>query len=181
MNRTTSLAMATWHRGHHAFFVLSQGLVVAFALAAEALRDGRWDEARERLELATTLLGASSATMELAAEFSAEDYADIIRPSMQPPALSVALSGMMSADHTALMRELAGLRELLELHGERLEPTVTRLRQALAELYDRHIHVCERFVEGPSLRGRSEGPAAGQVLAQLKASRLRNVPIKDKT
>lgn len=179
MSSTASLAMATWHRGHHAFFVLTQGLVVALALAAEALRDVRWGEAREYLELTTTLLDASGATMELAGDFSVEDYANVIRPSMQPPALPVALSGMMSPDHIALMRELAGLRELLELHGERLEPTVTRLHQALATLYDRHIHVCERFVDGPSLRGRSEGPSAGQVLGQLKAGRLRNVPVPD--
>ncbi len=175
MTPPTSPAIATWRRGHHAFFVLTQGLVVAFALAAEALRDGRWGRARELLELATALLDASGAAMKLAGEFSIDDYAEVIRPSMQPPALSVALSGEMSADHAALMRQLADLRTLLESHGERLEPTVTGLRRALTTLYDRHIHVCESFVAGPSLLGGSAGPPAVEVLKRIKTARLRHL------
>ncbi|HNH46278.1 MAG TPA: hypothetical protein PKY30_04545 [Myxococcota bacterium] len=151
-------ALSIWRRGHHVFFVLTQGMVMSFALSAEALRSGHWEAARGHLELAIRLMDASGTAMELAACFSAEDYEATVRPSMHPPATRAELSGMMSSDHVALMAELAGLRTQLALAQDRL--------------YDRHIHVCERFVDrAPSLKSGGATPAV-VVLERLRDRRL---------
>ena len=164
-------AMRTWRRGHHVFFVLTQGLVVTLALATEALRDGEWAQAEAHLELAITLLDASGSAMELAAEFDTADYVATIRPSMQAPALPTELSGVMSADHVALMTELAGLRTHLEIHAA---PLRARFQAAVARLYDRHIRVCERFVaDAPSLRSAGSDPdSAVHVLGRIRDRRV---------
>ena len=165
-------ALSIWRRGHHVFFVLTQGMVMSFALSAEALRSGHWEAARGHLELAIRLMDASGTAMELAACFSAEDYEATVRPSMHPPATRAELSGMMSSDHLALMAELAGLRTQLAVAQDRLGDVGPRFFAALARLYDRHIHVCERFVDrAPSLKSGGATPAV-VVLERLRDRRL---------
>lgn len=162
-----------WICGHQIFASLTQGLVVCCESLRGAIRSGAHAEARQWTSLGIQLLNGSAAAFEFTGDCSAEEYEQLIRPTMAPPHTPVCLSGLMSADHRYLAQLMRDMRPAFRSLAS-AEPELHRaFAEALACVYDRHILVCEQFVGNqPSLlsAGRTEksGPA---VIAQFKALR----------
>lgn len=172
-----------WIRGHQIFAVLTQGLIYALRALARAVRAGDTRLACAWADTSISLLRGSGAAFVFAGDFSPETYSEAIRPSMAPPAARIALSGVMSADHRALADTLRDMRPALKSLGEADADRLARLRDALGTVYDRHIHVCERFVgERPSLltEGRLETSGPDQ-LRKFKALRLKPLAHRPRT
>lgn len=172
---TQAQAMGRWVRGHQVFAALTQGLILSFQSLGGALRDGRQEDVQGWSNLAVSLLLGSAATFRLTSDFSVELYAEVIRPSMMPPASPICLSGLMSWDHRYLVQVIRDMRPALRSLYEREPFRHQQISQALASVYDSHIHICERFVgERPSIltaeRTERSGPS---LIEQFKALRLK--------
>ncbi|MFK0119608.1 hypothetical protein [Streptomyces sp. NPDC090994] len=95
---------ARWRAGHRLFFALTAATVVALrdATARPAGRHPGPAATRD----AAVLLRASAAAMAATASFTPHAYQTEVRPSMEPPAERDGFSGLWSADHRALVRQL---------------------------------------------------------------------------
>lgn len=174
--REARQAQRRWILGHHLFATLTQGLIFASQALARALRAGLSQEIRRWVDLASSLFRGSAAAMQFTGDFPVEEYQDVIRPSMMPPAAPICLSGLMSADHRLLVKTLHDMRPALQALWEQEPLRHEVLREELAAVYDQHIHVCQRFVGNePSLltAGRTEksGP---DLIRQFRTLRLKS-------
>ena len=164
-----------WVRGHQIFAVLSQGLVLSFHALGNAVRAGERAALKQWAALATKLLDGSGAAFVLTGDMPIEEYMEVVRPSMMPPAAPFCLSGLMSADHRFLVKVMRDMRPaLVALHE--LEPDLhEQLQKALGTVYDQHIHVCERFVgERPSLLTAQHAKKSGpSLIEQFKSLRMK--------
>jgi hypothetical protein len=149
-------AMVRWKLGHHAFFVLIQMLIVAHARLAAALNQGHLGVAHEAFSLSTRLWWGTAATFRYTADFDADDYENIVRPSMSPPFLKEGFSGLFSPDHSHLLRIVKSIRPSLQALPEALCRDHQLYLEGLDVMYEAHAFVCEQFVGGGrSLKGGS--------------------------
>ena len=135
--------LARWVGGHQVFMVFTQALIWAQGALARA-GDGPGLEAA--LDEITALYDASALTFRFTGDLAPDAYNDVIRPSMLPPYTEVALSGLMSSDHNALvamMRNMAGIYETAQSASPE---AYGRMQAALGRVYDVHGLVCGRFV-----------------------------------
>ena len=169
------LPLIRWVRGHHVFAALTQGLLFTLQTMERAIRASQPLHVRKWADLSIRLLEGSGAALQWTGDFPPDDYINIVRPSMMPPAAPVTLSGLMSADHRLLVRSMLELRPELDVLRQHEPGRHARLMAALAEAYDRHIHVCERFVgDRPSILTAERTDKSGaRLLEQFKASRLK--------
>ncbi|MFJ7242908.1 hypothetical protein ACIQWB_38150 [Streptomyces olivaceus] len=160
--------LARWRAGHRLFFALTAATVVTLrdATARRAVSHPGPAATRD----AAVLLRASAAAMRATASFAPHAYESDVRPSMEPPREQPGFSGLWSADHRALVRQLGNWgRSHAEACPEGCEPART-LGDALAEVHAAHYGVCARFVgRGPSLLGGS--PDALHTLGRLMGAR----------
>ncbi|MFD4641795.1 hypothetical protein ACFWN2_31130 [Lentzea sp. NPDC058436] len=125
-----------WLLGHQRFFVLMQLLIVSVKQLrdkadAEAVRDFAW------------LCRSSAHTMRYAADFPPEIYGDV-RDTMTPPAVNAGFSGLQTRDHRELVVQFRKLKQ--EGAMARLSAAdATTVREAVGEMYDAHLWVCDRF------------------------------------
>jgi hypothetical protein len=171
----TCLAMNRWVHGHLIFALLSQGLILSFRSLGQALRAGKSEKIQKWADLSISLLKASGAAFVFTGDFPPGEYENTIRPSMTPPISPIGLSGLMSADHRHMAQTIRDMRPALMALAEQEPERHDRLAGAVADVYDRHIFVCERFVGSrPSIltAGRTErsGPS---LIEQFKTLRLK--------
>jgi len=169
------LALRRWIRGHQLFAVLTQGLIVACHALARALRADDTSLMHAHVDLCLSVFRGSSAALRFTSHFSETAYNDRVRPRMMPPAAPIPLSGLMSADHRALVRTMRDMKPAFLALRDREPERYQRLHDALSTVYDSHIYVCERFVgEQQSLltAGRTEksGP---DLIRHFKSLRLK--------
>jgi hypothetical protein len=169
-------AMRRWIRGHQVFAALTQGLVFSFQAMGHAMRGGKYDQVRKWANLSVSLLAGSGAAFVFTGDFSNEEYNTIVRPSMSPPMSPICLSGLMSADHRFFVETLREMKPVLRALHEREPKLHRRIQEEISRVYDRHIHVCERFVgKRPSLltAGRTDksGP---ELIEQFKKARIKS-------
>ncbi|MBT2413415.1 hypothetical protein J7I94_23090 [Streptomyces sp. ISL-12] len=161
---------ARWRAGHRLFLALTAATVVALrdATARPAGRHPGPGATRD----AAVLLRASAAAMEATASFTPHAYETEVRPSMEPPAERDGFSGLWSADHRALVRQLGIWGRA---HADACPAGCVVggvLHAALADVHAAHHGICARFVgHGPSLLG--TGADALHTLDRLAASRGR--------
>lgn len=159
-------ALEHWIAGHRLFFVLTQ-------LTTVALRDARAAADHHAPALtAALLLRTGAEALRLTASFPAERYRDSVRPAMSPPGVPKGFSGLWSADHRVLVRELHtwGAHHLRVCDGSC--PAQGRLVAALGEVHAAHHGVCARFVGArPSLLGGAADSLA--TLERLSRTRRR--------
>ncbi len=168
-------AMCRWICGHQLFAALTQALIFSFKSMARTLRAGKLQEMRRWADLSISLFRGSGAALQFTGDFTVEDYNNIVRPSMSPPASPICLSGLMSADHRYLVKTIHEMRPALKAFREQDRTRHDCLCRELGAVYDRHIFVCERFVGNkPSLlgTGRTEKPGPS-VIEQFKKLRLK--------
>ncbi len=168
-------AKLRWVRGHQIFAAFTQGLIFSFQSMGRALRAGKNDLVRKWADLSISLLRGSGAAFELTGDFPVEEYAETVRPSMMPPVSEVGLSGLMSVDHRFLAQTMRDMRPALKALSEHEPARHDGIAAALSEVYDSHIHVCERFVGArPSIltegRTQKSGPS---LIEQFKTLRLK--------
>ena len=149
-------AMSRWRVGHHAFFVLLQGIVLTHRRLEVALATGDTLSAKRALAQAARMLDGSAAAMRFAGDIPAERYV-AVRESMTPPNVPEKFSGLWSLDHSAMIEGMKALRGRLADYREDLDGEMTAWRSAINRVYEAHACVCEYFVgNGPSLAMRSE-------------------------
>ena len=170
-----ALALRRWIRGHQLFAVLTQGLIMASHALAAALRADDTAAIHAHVDLCLSLFRGSSAALRFTSHFSEDAYNAAVRPRMMPPRAPLPLSGLMSSDHRALVRTMRDMKPAFLALRDREPAGYQRLHDALAQVYDSHIHVCERFVgEQQSLltAGRTEksGP---DLIRHFKSLRLK--------
>jgi hypothetical protein len=161
-------ALRRWMRGHHAFFVLIQGLLLAHERLVRAMRAGQSPRIQAMLDWTIELWWAAAGAFRLAGDFDAQAYATVVRPSMSPPHVSEGFSGLHSADHTELIGMLKATRGAIEDRCVTHPAEHRSYLWALSSVYDSHVYVCEEFVgDGPSLKssGSRYGSRATAVLA----------------
>jgi hypothetical protein len=167
-----------WRIGHHVFFVLTQSLIIALNCFRQARADLDVDLAGRMLRLAARLLTASAAAFVFAGEFSAVQYHDQVRPSMEPPDVSAGFSGLLSPDHRYLVKLLGLLRPELRDLPRQLAPDHTLFVTAMGTAYEAHKYVCARFGgdRSPSLRmSDASQVSAVEVIQGLKLARTKLV------
>ncbi len=163
-------ALARWKTGHHALFVIIQGLILIHKRLTAALVERRYDVAREAVAVATELFWATAALFRFAGNFSREQYEAEVRPSMMPPYVSEKFSGLYSADHTFFLRLLRSFKPLWKELPEDLRAQHRFYLWALHAAYESHGMVCEQFVGNrPSLLNlNAERPAPAVIRGVLK-------------
>lgn len=171
-------AMSRWHVGHHAFFVLLQGIVLTHRRLESALISGDMVGARRALALATRMLDGSAAAMRFAGDMPSECYL-AVRESMTPPNVPTKFSGLWSIDHCAMIDGLKALRARMADNGKSLEVELQTWHDALDRIYTAHACVCEYFVgNGPSLAMRTEaGQCTRSALENIEAFRKRTLAL----
>lgn len=149
-------AISRWRTGHHAFFVLLQGIILSHRRLEAALMADDVSLARRALSHAARMLDASAAAMRFAGDMPPEHYI-AVRESMTPPNVPAKFSGLWSVDHWAMIEGMKSLREKLETGSSGLDAELKIWRDAIDGVYRAHACVCEYFVgNGPSLAMRSE-------------------------
>ena len=148
-----------WKRGHQVFHlylvamntVLEDGEAALEAADLAALTASLRDLAR--------LYDAATACMRYAADFSAEDYEHVVRPTMMPPHLNSGFSGLLNRDHAAMLARVRLLRPRMAAiaasqadGAEAVTAAWDAVRAAQRRNRAHHMLVCRRFVsDGVSL------------------------------
>ncbi|WP_405591301.1 hypothetical protein [Streptomyces sp. NBC_01190] len=145
--------LTRWVITHHFYFVLNLAAADAVSEAVTALTDGDRDTALDALREATGCVRGFTAAMIHSGDMSAPCYDAKVRPTMQPPAVPVALTGRTQPEHRAFRK---AMRRLVAVSPESFgklaaaDPELAVARGALleADLQDieRHIIVTAALV-----------------------------------
>ena len=171
-NMSTPSAIELWKRFHWAFFVNTQGLLMALSRFERFVETEDFEGARREMAAAATLMRASGASMQLAGSFTRQEYKDQVRPSMMPPELEVAgFSGLMSWDHASLIELWRRLSPIFASLPDVLEHEYEDFVAAYGTLADSHSAVCSRFVAKGEGSIRYEGDEAIESLSRFRKGR----------
>lgn len=142
-----------WMLGHHLFFVLIQGLILAHRDLLHALETNDHQTALSAFNVATNLFWGSTAAFRFGTDYSAEEYEAIVRPTMGPPNYSAGFSDLQSVDHATLLMLMSKLTPYFKTLCPELRTAYQGYLSALHAVYENHAFVCERFVgdKGASL------------------------------
>ncbi|MEM7388023.1 MAG: siderophore biosynthesis protein [Verrucomicrobiota bacterium] len=165
-------AVTIWKRFHWSFFVNTQGILIALGRFREALKQGDIESAKIELNSAADLLRAAGAAMEMAGSFSSHEYEDEVRPTMLPPKVGVAFSGLMSWDHAVLIRIWKHLKPDFENLPPELRAEHEDFIRAYGFLASSHRAVCKRFGGNTGGSLRTENEVATAMLDRFTKSRL---------
>ena len=169
---TQPTATTLWKRLHWAFFVNTQGLLIALRRFERALADDDLSMARTELHAAADMMRASGASMRLAGSFSRSDYEQEVRPSMMSPSLGVDdFSGLMSWDHASLIRLWKRLSPVFGSLPESLHEAHADFVSAYGVLATSHRCVCSRFGGDQEGSIRYNGRPALAILERFERSR----------
>ncbi|MGW0087019.1 hypothetical protein [Streptomyces sp. NPDC003393] len=145
--------LTRWVITHHFYFVLNLAAAHAVSRAVAALADADRDTAVTAFREAVVLVRGFTAAMMHSGDMSAACYDAKVRPTMQPPAVPVALTGRTQPEHKAFRK---AMRRLVAACGEPFaktavaDPELALVRDALleADLHDieRHIAVTAALV-----------------------------------
>lgn len=171
-------ALSRWRTGHHAFFVLLQGIILAHRRLEAALIAGDTSSAKHAFVQAARMLDGSAAAMRFAGDMPSECYA-AVRESMTPPNVPAKFSGLWSIDHCAMIDGMKSLRGRVADYREPLEAELRTWCEAIDRVYAAHAFVCEYFVgNGPSLAMQSEtSKCARSALENIEVFRKRTLAL----
>jgi len=168
-----------WKLGHLIYCLANRAAASGIERVVDALAAGDEQYACRLLNQATRDLEAASASMELAASCTAWEYCGQVRPTMHPPALEVALSGGLNADHRALRQAMSRLCVSLgetfsDLSDRSLELALARDGLLHADLSDleRHIVLTLRLVGSRPALDEPDEESAVQSLRALYLRRM---------
>jgi len=163
-----STEMERWITGHHLFIVFIQGIVLSLSRLQIYLQQGNLIAAKKELQDTSALLSASGSSMKLAADFPQAQYMDVIRPSMPD-----FFSGLDMIDHKNMVQQMRQITPYLQHIPLELHKARAKFYQSVAQAYDSHIYVCDKFVQDEhSLRVISSKTTAKKTLLIIKKQRL---------
>jgi hypothetical protein len=167
-----STAIRRWITVHHIFIAQLQGLLLVHRILRDDLTRGDMTAAGRDLLIAAELLRASAAAMALAKGIESGEYANEVRPSMQPPNVAQGFSGLWSADHAAVLQTMRQVGPILS-NTPALGPCRDTYLRILSKVYVAHADICAAFVgSGASLQMLVETDATESGADQLRG-RLR--------
>ncbi|WP_370944285.1 hypothetical protein AB5J62_35045 [Amycolatopsis sp. cg5] len=154
----TRQAVLRWKLGHQLFHLNLAAMNGLLVQAGAALERSRWSELASVFGKLTILYDAATATMRYAADFGADTYERVIRPSMAPPFMTPGFSGTLNIEHERMLSSLTTVRRKFKAADragrvpDDVRAAATRLWSAQSRNRRHHIFVCEKFVpEGKSL------------------------------
>jgi hypothetical protein len=169
--------LTRWIITHHLYFVLNLAAADTVSRAITALTDGERDVALGALHEAVLYVRGFTAAMVHSGDMSAACYDEKVRPTMQPPAVPVALTGRTQPEHRAFRKAMRALATVSPESFDMLAATDLELavaRDALleADLQDieRHIIVAAALVGNDSSIVRT-GESAESAIAVLRTMR----------
>lgn len=171
-------ALLRWKRGHKVFFLVLQGLIVRLRRFQSTISGGQLEQADQHLQSAARLMAGAASIMRFTGDFPQKKYESEVRPTMCPPNTIDGFSGLLSRDHAELLLIIRELKPVFANLPPQLAHTRRMFFDALAAVYDCHIHVCDQFGGGKtgSLRmNESTEKSSVEVLETLKENRLKPV------
>jgi hypothetical protein len=168
--------MNRWQAGHHVFFVLIQGNVVALERFGQAVKAGDIENARKSLRAASIFMVASGAAMRFAGMYSRQSYDSEVVPTMSPPNVPDGFSGLLSRDHRTLVRLISRLRPVFKNMPFQLEHDHRFFLDCYQSAYASHKYVCSKFggnERGSLLMGEQSKKTSVGTLTGLEAARLK--------
>lgn len=137
---------ARWLVGHQVHVLFNICAAVAVTDAAHHLRHGATEATLERLDHATTYVRGFPAAMTHASTIPVDYYMAAVRPSMQPPEVSIPLSGRQHRGYKTFRSAMKDLLTVLPDPYDELaarDPGLAAARDALleADLVDSERHV----------------------------------------
>lgn len=166
-----------WVVAHHAYFLFNLCAAAAVREGIDAIVARNSSRASQRLAEAAVYVRGFTAAMAHSAAFSAGYYCAIVRPTMQPPATPMLLTGSMQVEHADYR---TSLDELIAVCGEPFitlaerSPEVALARDALleADLLDieRHVLIAAALV-GSEHSIAQHGDAPVNAVAALRRMR----------
>lgn len=169
--------LTKWIIIHQFHFILDLAAADAVSRALAAVAEGRREVACATLYEAAVFVRGFTAAMMLSGDMSAPCYGTMVRPTMQPPAVPVALTGRTLPEHRAHRKAMRRLvREFATPFTELVEtdPELAFARDSLleADLQDieRHALIAAALVDQDSSIIRND-PSAESAVAVLRMMR----------
>jgi len=149
-------SLARWKIGHQLFDLLLDGINSTLEKVIEIDAASEPNEVPPLLDKVALLYRASTAAFNYAADFSADEYTNVVRPTMAPPEMASGFSGTLNEKHrrmkSLLVRLSAQLKKVFgndqRLWPEALQTSFDALIDAKNENLRNHGRICERFVPG---------------------------------
>ncbi|MFE6334314.1 hypothetical protein ACFVOK_14000 [Streptomyces sp. NPDC057798] len=169
--------LSRWVITHHFYFVLNLAAAEAVSRVVAAVREGERDAAFDALQEAIGYVRGFTAAMLHSGDMSAPCYNATVRPTMQPPAVPVALTGRTQPEHKAFRKAMRSLVKHFDEPFAKLfanDPELALARDALleADLQDieRHIAITATLV-GDDRSIVQGGEAPTSAIAMLRTMR----------
>jgi hypothetical protein len=162
-----------WVRGHHAFMVILQWQIILFhCLRRHVEQFGGDARGCELLKLLILSMRATLQAFRFTAEFTSDAYAQLVRPTLMPPAAPAGMSGLNWRDHQYLLKGLTKLDGSFGSADDVIRGLYAMLKAELRDVYDGHKYVCSRFVGEDAVSLMSKTSAVA-ILERLKEQRSR--------
>ena len=164
--------LITWKGFHWSFFINVQGLIISMSRFEQLITLANIELAKIELRTAANLMLASAASMELAGDFSREEYENYIRPTMMAPKVqSDDFSGLMFWDHAYLMIIWKKIQPRFKNMPPALQVEQEEFISAYMVLSKSHKKVCSKFGGNDLGSLRSSSKTAIQSLEKFEQSR----------
>ena len=167
--------LTRWVITHHFYFVLNLAAAQTVSRATQALLDKDRDAAFDAVQEAIVYVRGFTAAMIHSGDMSAACYDAKVRPTMQPPAVKVALTGRTQPEHKAYRQAMRRLVKVSEPFTELFaaDPELALARDALleADLQDIERHV----VITAALVGDDRSIVQGEAAAESAVGALRTM------
>ena len=161
-----------WKGFHWSFFINIQGLIISMLRFEKFMTMEKIQLARIELKTAANLMFAAAASMELAGEFSREEYEQYIRPTMMPPKVqSDDFSGLMFWDHAYLMTIWKTIQPRFKTMTIALKSEQDEFVLAYMALSKSHKRVCSKFGGDEIGSLRSQNTTAIKTLEKFEQNR----------
>lgn len=172
MKQKNNDSQVFWESFHWVFFINVQGLIISMLRFEKFIAVEDFELAKVELNTAVDLMLAAAASMELAGNFTREEYEFYVRPTMIPPKVnSDDFSGLMSWDHAYLMKIWKRVQPKFKSMPLTLKSEQEKFVSAYMTLSKSHKKVCSKFggTELGSLR--SKNITAIEVLEKFEHNR----------
>ncbi|MDJ0572188.1 MAG: hypothetical protein QNJ53_24530 [Pleurocapsa sp. MO_192.B19] len=161
-----------WQDFHWSFFINVQGLIISILRFESLMAREKIQLAKIELKTASSLMSAAAASMELAGEFSREEYEQYIRPTMMPPKVqSDDFSGLMFWDHAYLMKIWKKIQPRFKNMPLALKSEQDEFILAYMTLSKSHKEVCSKFGGNEIGSLRSQNTTAIKTLEKFEKNR----------
>lgn len=159
-----------WRLGHRLYAHANRRAARVISQASRELHSNAELAASLLVDAAVEIV-CITASMQYAAALSAEEYAELVRPTMRPPVVAEELTGAMNLDHQAYRRAvgelLASLGDGLPCHPGFREALDLVLGVDLADL-EAHVLLTQRLVgRAPALDQNDHASAVASLRTML--------------